>query len=146
MGQFVTARRKHADDFIMKKLMTVHGFAPFNTGGNCMALCRELPDGGHLLITAPDDARIADADATHVAVGRYDADGDVVGGDDNPPTIPVAELGAWIAAQLEPADIKSRILQLQDIQRTQPETSQAWQAASRELGPLFAEMAKRFPS
>jgi hypothetical protein len=41
--------------------------------------------------------------------------------------------------------ILARIAELQEIQKRNSSKSKAWQDASDELQPLFAEMAKREP-
>lgn len=75
-------------------------FQPYHTGGGCMAMEHPLDDGGYLLVTDADGCHIpTDADQS-VIVGRYDAEGHVVGGDDNTPEIPVDQLESWIDQQL----------------------------------------------
>lgn len=76
-------------------------FRAVNTGGGCMAMQHPLDDGGYLLVTdAQGPGDLPDDTAVTVIVGRYNADGDCVGGDANTPEIPVARLEEWIDAQL----------------------------------------------
>jgi hypothetical protein len=50
-----------------------------------------------------------------------------------------------MSTQMSTQEIKRRIMELQDVQRSNRPDSAAWQEASRELQPLFAEMGRRFP-
>lgn len=54
--------------------MLAAGYEAWHTGGGCMAWRRELPDGGHLLVTAGDDGLDADPAEAAWCVGRYGAE------------------------------------------------------------------------
>lgn len=75
-------------------------FAPVNTGGGCMAMIMPLDDGGELLVTdAGGPGNLPTDDARSVIVGRYDKEGNVVGGDANTPEIAIDQLEDWIDKQ-----------------------------------------------
>lgn len=76
-------------------------FQPYHTGGGCMAMRHDLDDGGYLLVTDEDGCGMPTDQDEIVVVGRYDAEGHVVGGDDNTPMLGFSELEDWINTQLE---------------------------------------------
>lgn len=55
---------------------TVYGFEVWNTGGGCMALRKDLPNGDYLLLTDEDGCRIPEAAEWATAIlGRYTGGG-----------------------------------------------------------------------
>lgn len=76
-------------------------FFKVNTGGGCMAMEHPTDDGGYLLVTdAQGPGDLPDDTAVTVIVGRYDNEGNCVGGDANTPEIRVDYLETWIDMQL----------------------------------------------
>ena len=55
-----------------------YGFYPFHTGGGCMALRKDLPNGNYLLLTTDDGGYIPDepGDAEDAGMSLYSADGE----------------------------------------------------------------------
>lgn len=83
------------------RYLSVKGFTPYHTGGGCMALMKELPDGGYVLITDVDDAALPRGNVIEVAIGRYDSDGCVFGETATSPgmtaeVIDVTDINDWM--------------------------------------------------
>ena len=58
----------------------IYGFKPYHTGGGCMAMRKDLPNGDYLLLTTSDGIHIPDKpeDAADAILGRYVSDGEAI--------------------------------------------------------------------
>lgn len=57
--------------------VVAYGFEVVDTGGGCQALQLNLPDGGWFWLT--DDCAVPDASTEDADIGRYDAEGELLG-------------------------------------------------------------------